>query len=164
MIVAIDPGIKRCAYASFDGERLARAAFEAPPWRVDLVLVERPEYHGARSNAARTQDLMALSWAGAVAAYRLGAQVKEYGASEWNRGAPKPIVHKKLWRALEEPERVLLGGSETLKRIDAAVEKGAVARWRTGRKGAHWYPASFAAHNLLDAAAIGCAHLGRISL
>lgn len=163
MIVAIDPGIKECAYAVFSvDDMLVSVGFEPPKNVPDLVVVERPEYHGARSNTARTQDLLALSWQGAASAYRFGAPVSEYGAGEWNGGAPKPVTHLRLWRALSDSERALLGGLETYAKIELAVDKGAAKRWATGGKGGHWYPKSFKTHNLLDAVAIGCVYLGRL--
>lgn len=166
MIVAIDPGVTRSAYAAFDERgRLLSVAFAAPPCEgVDLVVVERPGYHGARSNAARTQDLIALAWEGAAAAYRFGAPVIELSASGWNHSLPKPVVHSRMWKVLTDAERETLGGDATAARIERAVTKGAAKRWATGGKGGHWYPASFAGHNLLDAAAIGCVYLGRVKL
>lgn len=162
MIVAVDPGVSRCAYAVFGADDVLVSVGFDPPAAPDLVVVERPEYHGARSNAARTQDLIALAWEGAAAAYRFGVPVVEYGASEWNGGAPKPITHKRLWDALADSERLILGGLETYAGIELAIDKGAAKRWATGGKGGHWYPRSFAAHNWLDATALGCVYLGRL--
>lgn len=159
MITAIDPGVAQCAYADFRDDVLTRVGFDPPGQRPDVVVVERPEYHGARSNAARTQDLIALTWEGAAAAYRFGVLVVEYGASAWNQKRPKPITHHRLWAVLDDAERALLGGDATHDAIKRAIDKGAAKRWVSGSR---WYPASFQTHNLLDAAAIGCVYIGRL--
>lgn len=93
MIIAIDPGVagRGCACASAHPHSgvLEDAWFERPvrggvtgiphakglPPRLGqagsggtLVLVERPVYEGERSEKARTQDLLALAWEGALMA------------------------------------------------------------------------------------------------
>jgi len=161
MITAIDPGVHRCAYADLRDGVITRVDFSPPVSPPDIVVVERPEYHGSRSNAARTQDLLALSWAGARAAYALGGVVAEVGASAWNRALPKPIVHHRLWKQLSGEEKDLLGGDTTEATIDKALDKGARKRWAAGHR---WYPAKFDTHNLLDAAAIACVYTKRLVL
>lgn len=173
-LLAIDPGVRdKCACALFIEDELKSVWFEAhadarrytgaPPLALLRVVVERPEYHGARSDAARTQDLLALSWAGAALAYAYGgaadAPVIERGVGEWKGSEPKPVMHARLWRVLSDAERALLGGGATHAAIAKAVEKGALRRWKAGGV---WYPRKFVAHNLMDAAALGSWELGRL--
>lgn len=133
-------------------------------YTADEVIVERPEYHGARSDSARTQDLIALAWEGAMlaGAYagRFGAPVCAYGVSEWKGSEAKPCQHARLWKVLDADERAVLGGDATWRAIDAAREKGALDRW--SRSGGDYYPRGFKWADMLDAAALGATHLGRI--
>lgn len=135
--------------------------YRDPADRPDIVIVERPEYQGARSDAARAQDLMALSWAGAQAAYSVGCNVvREYTPGEWKRSEPKPPQHLRLWEdCLTDTERKLFP-PDTRKRVMAAAEKCAL---HPGRPGADYYGRGKGSevHNLLDAAAMGLAFVGR---
>lgn len=164
IIYAIDPGVALCAVARIFSSRLDAVWYEAPEGFQNLdfseallVVVERPEYQGARSDAARTQDLMALSWAGARAAYSLGVEVREVTPREWKGSTPKPVHHMRLWEdCLTEDERKLFA-PDTGKRIMAAARKCALS---PGRPGASYY-GKWDGHNLLDAAALGLAFVGR---
>jgi hypothetical protein len=180
-IIAIDPGVHRCACAGFDDAgRLVETWYEtartfkrgeAPPpsrgpRRVPLlqlaIVVEQPQYDG-RSRTARAQDLMGLCWHGALLAGefagRDGAPVVAVTPTEWKGTEPKPRHHARLWEELDEAERRVLGGDATGKMILAARTKGALSRW--SRPGASYYPRG-AAHDLLDAAALGAWYLGRL--
>jgi hypothetical protein len=188
-MIAIDPGHagRGNAVAQFEGERLVHTWFERTVtqsmksvgykhgavgrkvWEgnrggLDLVLVERPEYQGQRSQAARPTDLMNLAWSGALLAGQFsgrdGCPIIELPPSVWKGSESKPVNHKRLWAVLDAAEREVLGGLVTEKAIRAACVKGALARW--GISGAACYPKSFDTHNLLDAAAIGCYFLGRL--
>jgi hypothetical protein len=129
-----------------------------------VIVVERPEYQGERTQSARPQDLIALAWAGArAAAYAAGestAEIIELTPSKWKGTEPKPIHHARLWAILSAPERAILGGDATGAAIEAAVERGAMSRW--SKPGVAYYARSFKTHNLLDAAALGAHYLGRL--
>lgn len=187
--IAIDPGVHKCACAAFREGVLCEVWFEtaighaptrrdasaptpepraAQPLRLEPVhvVVEMPEYQGARSSKSRTQDLLALSWHGAMLAGQFAgrdaAPVFAYTPSTWKGSTPKPMHHLHLWRVLSDAERHLLGGARTLAAIDKACTKGALSRW--SKPGVTYYPRSFTMHNLLDAVALGCYHLGRFQL
>lgn len=169
---AIDPGVAGagCAVADFDAGVLVEARFlrarDVHPRAFirALVVVERPAYQGGRSLGARVQDHMALSWEGAALAYALAANpadVVELTPAQWKGSQHKPQQHARLWEVLDGRERGALGGAPTHAAIMRAREKGALDRW--SKPGGAYYPSSFVRHNLLDAAALGCVYLGRLS-
>jgi hypothetical protein len=165
VIGAIDPGVDACAYAWGSGA-LQGVSFAAPenPAHVSSVLVERPEYQGARSDASRTQDLIALAWAGARAAYELagesGCLVREVTPHEWKGSVPKPVHHVRLWAVLAPAERALFP-ADTAERISKAADKCAL---KPGAPGASYYGRGKGSevHNLLDAAALLMWYFGRL--
>ena len=183
-VVAIDPGVHACAWARFyrfaTGWTLVETGFATAPYMPDFqcevgeIVVERPDYQGDRSNRARTQDLLGLSWAGAACAFYVagatGAPVVEYTPRQWKGSEAKPVQHARLFgvnshltgepAVLTPAEQAVLGGHATAAAIAAAVEKGAADRW--AKPGVAYYLRTFATHNLLDAAALGCFHLGRL--
>ncbi len=182
IILAIDPGVRAdlrrrvptdprvCACALGDGERLRSVYFARPdePWgggprvRPDLVIVERPEYQGARSDAAQTGDLIALAWSGAQAAYSVGAPVEEYTPGEWKHSEAKPPQHLRLWEdCLTEAERNLFPAG-TYDRIVKAATAYALHP-KPGKSGAEYYGRGKGSdvHNLLDAGAFLLAYVGR---
>jgi hypothetical protein len=129
-----------------------------------MVVVERPEYQGQRSDAARTQDLIALSWAGAGSAYFAagahGRPVHELTPTQWKGSEPKPPQHLRLWEdCLRESERKLFP-PDTGKRIRMAAEKCAL---KPGRPGADYYGKGRGSdvHNLLDTTALAMGLVGR---
>lgn len=185
-LLAIDPGYRGDgnACAHFAGgvldaiwfERVktfkpgqVRGARRTDMWQrsagsLDLVLWERPEYQGERSDLARTQDIINLCCSGALLAGafagRDGCPIIELTPTEWKGSEPKPVQHNRMWKILSAAERKVLGGAATFKVIRAALEKGAMKRWKI--TGADCYPKSFTMHNLLDAAALGCHYLERL--
>lgn len=187
-ILGIDPGHagQGNACAAFVGGRLAATWFErvpasphaahatqcaAAPWSFRVVVVEQPVYQGERSNRARPADLMNLSWSGAllagVYAGRDGAPIVALPANDsggvrgWKGSEPKPIMHARLWAVLDDDERAIMGGDRTWAAIAKAREKGALNRW--GRPGASYYPRAWVRHNELDAVALVCVYLGRLT-
>jgi hypothetical protein len=210
-LLAIDPGSagEGNACALYVGGELVGAWFaryqSALPWgqcagvRLGTVVIERPAYQGARSDAARVQDLIALAWSGALlaGAYagRDGAELVEHTPNDvrdprcprhgrmaprlvrdpvaaarvaarpctckrgWKGSEQKPVHHARLLEVLAPAELEVLGGGDTARRILAARQKGALDRW--GKPGATYYGA-WTGHNLLDAAALGAYHLGRL--
>lgn len=186
-IIAIDPGVagEGNACASFAGGALTGVWFErvahkgklkrrtrgspcgAPLGgiKIDDVIIERPEFQGARTTSARPKDLMDLSFEGAMlaGAYagRDGAQVISYTPTEWKGSEPKPVQHLRMWEdALTEDEREILGGDDTYARIVKACERGSLKRWKIS--GAECYPRTWTMHNVLDAVALGLVRLGRL--
>ena len=154
----LDPsyGLQSVWFERFTGGPLKLEAHQ------DVVLVEKPEYQGARSDMARTQDLINLSWSGALLAgayaARHRARLVELTPSEWKGQEHKAEMHSRLWSILDASERQVLGGDKTKAQIDSTLNKW-IARRKKGRVD---YPASFKTHNLLDAAALGCVWLGRM--
>jgi hypothetical protein len=173
MIIAIDPGvcwrergdvIDGCALAYFDRQgqvvRVEMSRFK-PGFAinrplVEEVVVERPQYD-SRSDAARTQDLIALAWDGALLAASFTAPVTWYTPHQWKGSLHKPQQHAHLWKTLTEAERALLP-LNTQNTIHSALERGIKSRWKPG---SFRYPASFTTHNILDAIALGKFHLSR---
>jgi len=174
--LSIDPGVagEGNACARFKDSRLEAIWFErmnrnlrgAPPHRFayDEVIIERPEYQGARTDNARGKDIIDLPWEGALLAGAYAGRgvcpIVEYPPSKWKGSEPKPINHDRLWEVLTSAERKVLGGTTTYKAIQKAIDKGALKRWKIS--GAACYPASFKMHNLLDAVALYCVHVGRL--
>lgn len=184
-LLAIDPGHagEGCACAAFGAGALLEVWFERLPtfapgqtlpppvdvaaWHasrahVDLVIVEQPEYQGARSNGARPIDLMNLAWAGALVAGsfagRDGCPIIAVGPRQWKGSMPKPVHHMKVLAALSVAEQRVLPG-DAIARVKAAREAGARTRW--AKPGASYY-GRWTGHNLLDAVALGLWHLGRL--
>ena len=128
---------------------------------LDLVVVEKPQPDSRTYSSVPT--VIELSWQGALVAGLYagasGCPIQEYMPTEWKGSVAKPIAHSRLWKILEPDERVLLGGDATLAQIERAKDRGALARWAPGRT---YYPETWLMHNILDAVALGCFHLGRI--
>lgn len=184
-LLAIDPGYAGAgnACAAFEAGVLVETWFEkavtfaprapagparATRWAAAAgyfheIVIERPQQDG-RSRGVPPDTLIRLAWAGALLAGafagRDGAPIVEYTPSEWKGSEPKPVQHARLWTVLAEGERARLGGEATYRTIMAACEKGALKRWAIA--GAACYPRSFTLHNILDAVALGCVHLGRL--
>jgi hypothetical protein len=170
-LLAIDPGVHESACAVFRADVLEAVGFARYGMALSVarlspfarVVVERPEYQGKRTEAARVQDLIALSWEGAKLAAALAAQddawFVELTPSQWKGSSPKPVVHAALWGALTAAERHVLGGAKTHAAITKALERGAAKRWPPN---AHMYPSAWPMHNILDAVAMGAFYLGRI--
>lgn len=170
MIIAIDPGVHACAGAWFHTGTLrggvAALKYPAPYTELGVthVVVERPAYQGVRTQSARPQDLMSLSWEGAklagLIAGATGAHFVELEPSAWKGSEPKPVHHARLWSVLTDAEREILGGAATGLVIANAVDKGARERWK--RDGAAYYPRTWVMHNVLDAVALGATYVGRL--
>jgi hypothetical protein len=176
--VAIDPGYAKrgggCAVATFVGAHLSCAGFYRPEHfsgsvfprhgDLDFVLVEQPQYEGGttgRSTKCNPATLMQLSWEGALLAGMYagaaGCPVIAKTPRQWKGSTPKPVQHVALWAVLSLEEMRILGGAKTGWAIEAACEKGAL-------KMGFEYPSAFVTHNLLDAVAMGCKHIGRLTL
>lgn len=172
-LTSIDPGVKSCAVARWRGDTLKWVASwpagEMPsagePGR---VVWELPQADG-RSIPA--DDLIALTAAGADLARAFAGvdgEVVRYQPRQWKGSTPKPVHHARMWEALTDAERHVIGGAMTASAIWAACERGARARWRKHHN--HHYSdrelptvdGTKITHDLLDAVALGLYDLGRM--
>jgi hypothetical protein len=178
-LLAIDSGYaksgKGCACAAFFGRHLVKHFFERPRechpasygMAFEIVLWEQPQGDG-RTWHVPPEVMIQLTTAGAELAGLFAGWSMAHGScckivSQTPTGSkgsvPKPIAHLRLWEALTEPERAMLGGAATGKAIAAACERGALDRWRPGKS---YYPSTWLMHNILDAVALGAKYLGRL--
>jgi hypothetical protein len=171
-LVAIDPGVDRCAVARFRDSELGEV-FYASPGLLDpnvqaegwlsavagapTVVAEKPQFDRRCARA-----VIDLAWSGALvaAAFARGGPVTTYTPSEWKGSQPKPQHHSWAYEALTPAERAVLplGTADHIARACAA---GARDNWR--KEGARYYRGAGAdVHNLMDAVALGLTHLGRL--
>lgn len=174
--LAIDPGYSRksggCALALAEGGELVHVGFErasqfttSPGGLViQHVIVEQPQQDG-RSWGVPPAVLIKLACEGmklaGLYAGASGAVLHDPTVTEWKGGEKKPAHHARLWAALSDAERRVLGGEKTYAVIKAACEKGALCRWKLPSD--QLYPSTFKTHNLLDAAALLMWALGRLT-
>lgn len=174
-LIAIDPGVERCAVAVFVEGMLSEADFveaaspvRLPVWlnfacvgpRSLCVVVEKPQFDRRVS-----KYVLDLAWSGrgvaeACAAANDRSALRAYTPSEWKGSQPKPQHHSWAYEALTPKERAVLplGTADHIARACAA---GARDNWR--KEGARYYRGAGAdVHNLLDAVALGLTHLGRL--
>lgn len=172
-LVAIDPGYGRrsggCAVAVFAGVALVRATFERPETvRAETlrcgareVVWEKPQCDARSRVIAPT--LIELTAAGATLAGMFagacGCACVAVTPSTWKGSVPKAISHGRLWAVLDDHERAILGGADTLAIIESAKRQGGASRWPAGKT---FYPATWNTHNLLDAVALGATRMGRL--
>lgn len=171
-LLAIDSGSPTCACAAVAGLRLTQVFYadaSADIGQFDPVIVEIPTLRG--NATPNPEDLILIAVAGARLAERAVVgygDVREVRPSEWKGATPKPVHHRRVWKALTDTERALLGGDATACAIEAACRRGAADRW--AKPGARYYRASEfpsvrglkISHDLLDAAALALFALGRI--
>lgn len=177
-LVAIDPGKNELAYAAFAGDRL-QAFGELPagcaPVDPDGSILTAPEVvwetPQADGRGVPPDDLISLSSAGAelarwIAGY--AGRTRAYRPRDWKGSVAKPVHHSRLWDALTTREKALLGGSDTRAAIRNACARGAADAWRKSGK-MYYLAREFPlvagvkiSHDILDASALGCKHLGRI--
>jgi hypothetical protein len=167
LLYAIDPGAKastgKASYlARFDAGELV--AVSAVTWasvrngwheQPAILVIEKPQ-QDRRSAKVPPATLIELAWRGALIAGALRPlRIVEYEPAEWKGQTPKPAHHWKAWQVLTHRERLCFP-EDTEERI----RKGKEATARAGDGKLKSY--SFEAANLLDAAALGLFHLGRI--
>jgi hypothetical protein len=166
-LLAIDPDVHpACAW--FQRGRLVHATCTNTPGGagLDAIVVEILVYRGA-VDGPRMPDLIRMARAGdravghALANAEPACEIFEYTPAEWKGSEPKPMCHVRLWNVLDESEKAILGGDKTRQMIDLALHKGASSRW--SQSGGSYYPKAYATADLLDAAALGCVHLGRLA-
>lgn len=151
-----------CAVAEYEAGKLYalhelnRAAAVAARFSPDAVAVERPDY---LKRGVPPKVIFGLIWncARVAEALAAGAPVHEYTINDgletdWIGSTRKPILHRRIWRALSEAERRIFPASTA-----ADIEKACEHFART-RKILTSYPA----FNPLCAAGVGLFHLGRI--
>lgn len=165
-VFAIDPGAKECAWVYFHGGRVALADFSVGSAAVGephVVVVERMQIDD-RTRAIDPRYVLDCQYNGAMlagwVAGRNGAQIVGLTPTQWKGSEQKPIQHKRMWELLDDAEQRALGGTNTEFHIDAAIEKGALRRWKIS--GADCYPRAWKQHNILDAAALGMTYLRRM--
>ncbi len=173
-LYSIDPGIPDCAVAYYCGLRLVWVALmPSDAWSSDPVPVgtdtvcELPQVDGRGVPAT---GLIKLATAGALLSGRLSNCAAKFATpSEWKGSTKKPIHHARMWNALSDAERGVLGGAGTQRAIDAAKKRGAADGWRKKSSAAYYRAAEMIRvdglridHNILDAVALGLWHLGRI--
>lgn len=179
-LLAIDSGHPECALASafnnrvhwvgvFSSDSLRACLLGAARQRYDRVVVEIPTIRG--DNTPNPEDLLLIAVAGARLAERFveeDGEVTEYRPREWKGSTPKPPHHARMWNALDDAERRLLGGDRTRKAILSACKRGAQGAWK--KPGATYYRASEfptvagtkITHDILDAVALALYALNRI--
>lgn len=123
--------------------------------RVDRVVVERPKYDGRIDRGVPPGVIIDLAWNVARVAEALanGAPIVEVTSDDWIGGTKKPVLHGRIWSALEPSERRLFP-DDTAEVIHEA--KLRMARNPGGR------PFEHHSYNTLDAAGVGLFELGRI--
>lgn len=161
----VDPGKKKSACARFNGPTLEAVGFwpEIDPRHLQAVVIEKPEvYPGMKSK--NPNDLIDL----AMAAEHLAMELQKFGAPppkyvfprEWKGQVVKPIHHSRVWATLDLGERTIVAKAIGMFSIDVEnkIRRACESYARTRQvRGYSWE-----AHNLLDAAALGCWYFGRI--
>lgn len=171
-VLSIDPGVHLCACAMAHRvwtSKIEWVRFATPEsfarWdraeKPTQVVVERPEYQGARSDHARMQNVIDLTWAGAQAAYSLGVPVIELTPTQWKGSEAKPPQHLRLWEDCLTPDERKLFPEGTSTRIMQAAERYAMNPAKYPSAEAYGKGKGSEVHNLLDAAALLLKHLGR---
>lgn len=177
-LVAIDPGKNELAYAAFAGKKLCaygELPATTPPIDIDGSVLSAPEVvwetPQADGRGVPPDDLIALSSAGAelarwIAGY--SGRTRSYQPRAWKGSVAKPVHHSRLWDALTTAEKKLLGGTETRDAIRNACARGGADGWKKSGK-MYYLAREFPKfgdmrmfHDILDAVALGCKHLGRI--
>ena len=170
--VAVDSGALASAQAQFDGAELLRVGSAARALFVgDDVIVEIPQADGRGSTV---DDLIRVTAGGVRVGSRSmahdGSDYREVTPREWKGSLPKAVCHLRMWQALSDTERALLGGEQTAKAIANACNRGAKARWK--KHANHHYsnrdlPTGNGlkiTHDILDAVSLGLWYLGRLNL
>lgn len=175
--LSIDPAADECAVAAWNQQRLVEVRVWPRSLRaaddsafVDAAVVEIPQADG---RSAPADDLLRVAVTGArLAEYAAGrfGEIVEARPREWKGSLPKAVCHERMWRALSDAERALLGGAQTCKAIANACNRGAKARWK--KHANHHYSnrdlptvdGIKISHDILDAVSLGLWYLGRLNL
>jgi hypothetical protein len=176
-LLAIDSGFPNCAVAIARNRCLyevasvphGERAFTLGVAAFDRVVVEIPQSDG---RSVPLDDLLRVAVSGARLAERCVAGrgvVHEYRPREWKGSTPKPPHHARMWNALDDRERELLGGAKTHAAIHGACMRGGTDAWK--KPGATYYRAKEfptvggvkITHDILDAVALALYDLKRIS-
>jgi hypothetical protein len=181
LLMAIDPGNAKsagrvCYAAQFlDGELDLLRLFDrhsARDWvehagaGPDVVVIEKPQMDG-RSRKVPPRVLIDLSWNGALVAGALNPDnLVALTPSAWKGSVSKAPHHLRIWRTLNQHERLVVAASEGLTRkkpqllttddVYAVLRGAAEHHVRTGNTTKHAF------YDLLDAVGLGLRYLGRI--
>lgn len=171
-VVAVDAGALESAQAHFSAAVLARVGSSAHAlFEGDRVVVEIPQADGRGSTV---DDLIRVTAGGVYVACRSmfgpSAQYAQVTPRHWKGSLPKAVCHLRMWQALSDTERALLGGEQTAKAIANACNRGAKARWK--KHANHHYSnrdlpkvaGLKITHDILDAVSLGLWYLGRLNL
>lgn len=179
-LLSVDSGHPLNYLAGFVGDELRHVGFGGMQddgegarwpdfWPATLAVVEIPQADG---RGAPADDLIKVAVSGAryAQAYTQYGDVQEARPREWKGSLPKAICHLRMWQALSDAEKALLGGEQTAKAIANACNRGAKARWK--KHANHHYSnrdlpnvaGLKITHDILDAVALGLCYLGRLNL
>lgn len=178
--LAIDPGAALCACADFEGPRLTRVLSTAPDHNPEWYLRVVWELPQGDGRSMTTDDAVAVAAAGAELAGRSVAtdgKIERFTPRQWKGSLPKAVCHLRMWQALSDAERALLGGEQTAKAIASACNRGAKARWKkhanhhysnrdlptVGGQGSPAKAGLKITHDILDAVSLGLWYLGRLN-
>lgn len=157
-ILCVDPGLRGCGVAVFDGGFLINAAYVENPvthgrgykahsemgeavsfWLdkgADRVIIEHPRvYPGSAQQKGDPNDLLDVVAVGAsVASWCNSREIETLFPSEWKGQVPKEVMTERIRRALSDIERL------NIQKCKASLM-----------------------HNVLDACGIGLFRLGRLN-
>ena len=157
MLISIDPGVKRNAYAVFASGVLHQVGWIAPELVPGTdVIVENPVLYGGRAARGSGKDLLDLARAVGAIEFWAGANhasVQLVAPARWKGQVCKPICHARIWRELSAGERVECSESFGMHPLD--IEKKITDACKSYAKTRKVTRYSWAAHNLLDAIGIG---------
>ena len=171
--LAIDPGANECAYAEFDGAELTNAGVTTPDSGPDFFIAVVWEIPQGDGRSITVDDAVRVAAAGAELAGRCvssAGKIERFTPRQWKGSLPKAVCHLRMWQALSDTERALLGGEQTAKAIANACNRGAKARWK--KHANHHYSNRDLpkvgqlniTHDILDAVSLGLWYLGRLNL
>jgi hypothetical protein len=139
-VICIDPGVKACGWAVFEGALLLEARYETPHWvcnkgcqRGEAVAIEMPRiYPGSGQQKGDLNDLLNLATVvGQVErACRFGSLERIY-PSQWKGQVPKKIMTARILSKLTPVElsRIVRVGAKDHNTIDAI----GIGLWKAGR-------------------------------
>jgi len=114
LLIAIDPGVHKCALAYFSGLEVFHVAMiptgqkPALPEKPSRVVCEVPTVYATRGQRGRQSDIIALAYSAGVMVRAIDcADVRLVEPREWKGQVPKNVHHARV-RATLTPEECLL--------------------------------------------------------